>query len=136
VDPESAAGTVTMKLLAARARPGHPKLYSMYICDQHGAALTQQTPLEAANTIAHEVGHILNLGHRIEGVPESAPGAGDQRDMTAADLPGALVAGGIYWDGRLQPPNENVMHWSNPATQAQDFDILQARAVRQSPLLT
>ncbi|MHC4093224.1 MAG: hypothetical protein ACYSVY_23640, partial [Planctomycetota bacterium] len=95
-----------------------PRLFAMYVTDVcggpggFGGAGNHATPArqrEYANTMAHEFGHILNLGHRVEGVPETAPGAGDARDMTAADLPATLSAGGIFWDGLLHPPHENLM---------------------------
>ncbi|OKY76434.1 MAG: hypothetical protein BM485_04145 [Desulfobulbaceae bacterium DB1] len=137
VDPDGAAGTVTMNLLAARERNTgtYPQLAAMYVTDANGDPANAAAQFTYAGTIAHELGHVLALGHRVEGVPESAPGAGDQRDMTAADAPAALVAGGIFWDGLLVPPGENVMHWINPTTQAQDFDIIQARAMHQSPVV-
>ncbi len=65
---------------------------------------------EACGTIAHEFGHGLGLMHRLE------------------------------WPGlrncRVQYPwNENLMHRDNSTTIAQDLDIIQALAVRQSPLV-
>ncbi|MEW6490021.1 MAG: hypothetical protein AB1578_19195 [Thermodesulfobacteriota bacterium] len=137
VDPDGAAGTVTMNLLAARERntATFPRLAAMYVTDANGDPANAAAQFTYAGTIAHELGHVLALGHRVEGVPESAPGAGDQRDMTAADAAASLVAGGIFWDGLLVPPGENVMHWINPTTQAQDFDIIQARAMHRSPVV-
>jgi hypothetical protein len=137
VDPDHAAGNVTMNLLAARERntARWPQLAAMYVTDANGDPGNVNDQFTYAGTIAHELGHVLSLGHRVEGVPETAPGAGDQRDMTSADAPADLVAGGIFWDGLLMPPGENVMHWINPTTQAQDFDILQARAMHQSPVV-
>jgi hypothetical protein len=64
-----------------------------------------------ATTIAHEFGHILNLMHRVDS-----------------------TVGATYDDGLNHPPGENLMHWSNPATIAQDLDIIQARAAHQTPL--
>ncbi|MFH1216442.1 MAG: hypothetical protein V1706_08070 [Pseudomonadota bacterium] len=137
VDPDNAAGTVTMNLLAARERntATYPQLAAMYVTDANGDPAAAADQFTYAGTIAHELGHVLGLGHRVEGVPETAPGAGDQRDMTSADAAASLVAGGIFWDGLLVPPGENVMHWINPTTQAQDFDIIQARAMHQSPVV-
>ena len=65
----------------------------------------------AAGTVAHEFGHALGLMHRLE-------------------WPG-LRHGGVQY-----PWNENLMHRENPTTISQDLDIIQARAVRQSPLVT
>jgi len=137
VDPDHAAGNVTMNLLAARERntARWPQLAAMYVTDANGDPGNVNDQFTYAGTIAHELGHVLSLGHRVEGVPETAPGVGDQRDMTSADAPADLVAGGIFWDALLMPPGENVMHWINPTTQAQDFDILQARAMHQSPVV-
>jgi hypothetical protein len=63
-----------------------------------------------ANTIAHELGHILHLGHRG-------------------------VAANAINDGVNFPLNENIMHPTNAAAVAQDWDVIQARAVRLSPLV-
>jgi hypothetical protein len=116
IPPDGAAGTTTMNLLAVRAIPppaGHPAyvgLFAMYVTDGNGNPSVLASQQAYANTIIHEFGHILNLGHR--GV------AGDP------------------WDDLVNyPPNENIMHPSNPPALAQDFDIIQARAVRSSPLI-
>jgi hypothetical protein len=117
VPPDAASGTTTMNLLAARVIPppaGNPAafagLFSMYVTDANGdpAALADQQTY--AGTIIHEFGHILNLGHRG-------------------------VAGDAFDDIVNYPPNENIMHPNNPTALAQDFDIIQGRAVRQSPLV-
>ncbi len=79
---------------------GPNDLWGMFITDANPSAK------EFANTIAHEMGHVLNLRHRV--------GAGD--------------------DGVGHPKNENLMHGSNPATLAQDLDIVQAMAVIKSKL--
>ena len=36
----------------------------------------------------------------------------------------------------LHPPHQNVMHWIDPPASAQDFDIIQSRAIQQSPLVS
>ncbi len=135
--PDAAAGAITMTLINGIQRPHHPGLFAMYVTSSHDnpnlpAATVQQN---YANTICHEFMHILNLGHRIEGVPRNPPAVPVARDMTAADAPAALAAGGIFWDGLLYPPSENVMHWRNPGTVAQDIDIIQVRAALLSPLV-
>jgi len=137
ISPDLPAAPQSMQLITPIQRTGHPRLYAMYVTKGHDSATQPiaQVRQNYANTIVHEFLHILNLGHRVEGVPETSPGAGDQRDMTAADAPAALSAGGIFWDGLLQPPGENVMHWVNPGTLAQDIDIIQVRAILQSPLV-
>jgi hypothetical protein len=117
IPPDAAAGTTTMTLLGAHpipppaARPAaFAALFSMYVTDANGNPSALASQQAYANTIIHEFGHILNLGHR--GV------AGDP------------------WDDLVNyPPNENIMHPSNPPALAQDFDIIQARAVRRSPLV-
>lgn len=130
----------TMNLLTARQRTNRagalsdPNLFAMYVCDSNGGPpggnhRTANRQLTFANTIAHEFGHILNLGHRVEGV--TATGS----DMVAATPVASLTAGGIFWDGLVHPPRQNVMHWIAPSTIAQDFDLIQARAVHQSPLV-
>jgi hypothetical protein len=60
-----------------------------------------------ANTLAHEFGHIVNLAHRPQ----------------------------VRGDGLPLPLNENLMHPTNPPAQAQDLDVIQARAVHRSPLV-
>ncbi|WP_437498399.1 type VI secretion system tip protein TssI/VgrG [Sorangium sp. So ce1099] len=68
------------------------------------------TILAYANTLAHEIGHTLGLGHRNE-------------------------PGGAWTDGLTLPTNENLMHPSNPPPNAENLDILQVRAIRFSEIL-
>lgn len=124
VAPDAAAAPVTITLINAFQRPGFPQLFAMYVTgagNDPSILANQQT---YAQTICHELGHILNLGHRVE---RTVP-------VTAAD-PTGLAANGVYWDGLNHPPNENIMHWSLSGTIEQDFDILQTRAARRSPLV-
>jgi len=118
IPPDGAATNQVMTLLVARPRPapaGNPNrwqgLFSMYVCDACGNPTNLNDQQTYATTIVHEFGHILNLGHRID-----TPGTG-------------------FNDNLNYPPNENVMHWINPWTLAQDFDLIQAKAVRQSPIM-
>jgi hypothetical protein len=74
-----------------------------------------------ANTMVHEFGHILNLGHRVEG--------------TEPAHPTKYLYKGIFFDGLTHPPRENVMNWVETQDIAQDFDIIQARAMHESPLV-
>jgi len=64
--------------------------------------------------ITHELGHMLNLGHRVEG-PDVAE-------------PTGLVANGYSLMVWTYPDSENVMRWGIAANINQDFDILQASA--------
>jgi hypothetical protein len=123
IDPDGAAGTVTMNLLAASERNPreYPRLYAMYVTNANGDPANAIGQMTYAGTIAHELGHVLNLGHRVEG-PD-------------ASQPTGLVANGIFFDGLTTPPDENLMHWGNPTILAQDFDIIQTRAVHQSPVV-
>lgn len=84
---------------------GVKNLYAMYLRNHTNR-------FEYVNTMAHELGHILNLGHR--GGTTASPPAVD-------DL--------LHW-----PREENLMHATNPATTAQDIDIIQAKTARNSNL--
>jgi len=121
VAPEGAAGAVTMSLITRIQRPGHPRLFAMFLCDTIGDPANPAAQQLYAKSMCHELGHILNLGHRIE----------------RADP--ATVSGwafnGIFRDGLTHPPQENIMFWAGVQAICQDFDIIQARAVRQSPLV-
>jgi hypothetical protein len=79
----------------------------MYITNQSGDPDFPGNQLTYGSTIAHELGHVLNLNHR--------------------------EAGGL--DGLNNPPNQNIMHPDEGADLAQDFDIIQTRAVHQSRLV-
>ena len=126
VAPDAAAGPVTLTLIAGIQRAGFPTLFAMYVTDAHGDPTQPAIMQNFANTIIHELCHILNLGHRVEGP--------DPAGVTAAN-PSGLVANGIFFDGLTHPPGENLMHWNNPGSIAQDIDILQAKAARRSPLV-
>jgi hypothetical protein len=120
--PDSAAIGVNMDLVRARHRPGHPKLFAMLVADKCGDPAVFADQQRYGHTIAHEVGHILNLGHRVEG--------------PHPDNPDQLIADGAFSDGLTHPPRENLMHWNAPDSEAQDLDILQALAIQQSPLVS
>lgn len=111
VPPDSSAGTQTMNLrqngVYNATLGGVHNLYAMYLRNH-------ASRFEYVNTLAHELGHILNLGHR---------------GGTAATPP--AVDDGLHW-----PQEENIMHANNPSTIAQDIDIIQAKAARASKLCT
>jgi hypothetical protein len=141
IGADAAAGPVAMNVIAGIPRAGHPQLFSMYVTDANGGALappgnhaTPAQQLTYANTMTHEFGHILNLGHRVEGTNNTHPTP--NVDMPAGTPLAQLRANGIFWDGMLHPPHENVMQWQDPPALAQDFDIIQARAVALSPIVT
>lgn len=109
VPPDGAAGNVTMNLGGAFNHPRIANIVAMYVTDTNGNPSQPAARMTYAGTIAHEVCHLLNLNHRVD------------------------QAGSPFNDGLNYPTGENVMHWNNPTTIAQDFDIIQAKAVRQSP---
>lgn len=111
VPPDDSAGTQTMNLRQVgvynATLGGVHNLYAMYLRNH-------TSRFEYVNTLSHELGHILNLGHR---------------GGTAATPP--AVDDGLHW-----PQDENIMHATNPSTIAQDIDIIQAKAARASKLCT
>ena len=119
--PDAAAGAVTMNLITGIQRPGHPRLFAMFLCDNLGDPAVAADQQIYAKSMCHELGHILNLGHRVEGP-----------DLTTAT---GLNFNGIFWDGLSHPPQENIMFWQGAQAICQDFDIIQTRAAHQSPLV-
>jgi hypothetical protein len=110
IKPDANAGSVTMVVNPKRQRATPAGVAGMYVCDSNGDPSQLADQQNYANTLAHEFGHNLNLAHR---------------NLSAS----------AYDDGVKHPPDQNIMHWINPATIAQDFDIIQAKAARQSPLI-
>jgi hypothetical protein len=107
IHPDKAANERTMRLFAAKHRTGHPQLFAMYVTNGNGNPARAADRFTYAGTIAHELGHVLGLRHRV------GPGH----------------------DGVLHPWSENLMHHNNATTLAQDIDILQARAIQTSPVV-
>jgi hypothetical protein len=110
-----------MDLITAIQRPGHHRLFAMFLCDNIGDPAVLADQRLFAKSMCHELGHILNLGHRIEGA-----------DATTAT---GWAFNGVFRDGLTHPPNQNIMFWQGVQDICQDFDIIQARAVHQSPLV-
>ncbi len=142
--PEADAVEVSMKIIDGFSRDGHPDLHGMVITNACGANPGTTGAISYGATIAHEVGHMFNLGHRVEKIDDAtlsgqwnvgtlAPAAGGQIAALTDDKLGA--GNGMFCDGLWHPRVNNVMHYNEPPPNAADFDILQALAVRQSPLL-
>jgi hypothetical protein len=66
-----------------------------------------------ANTLAHELGHVLGLNHRV---PKTAP---------VDPFP----------DGLSIPRDQNIMDPNAPARIAESFDIIQVKAILLSEVL-
>lgn len=113
--PDTAAQAVTMKVIAGykcnNALPA--ALNGMAIIDGNVPS-TDAGRREYAGTIAHELGHMLSMGHRIES---------------------PSIAGGSYDDELTFPPRQNVMHYNASTATAQDFDIAQTKVMRSSALI-
>ena len=98
--------------------------------------------------IAHEVGHMLNLGHRVETISDAtlrgqwnagtlrpAPGAKGEIPQLKQGAGNLGANDGLWCDELWHPRLENVMRWLAEPYFNQTFDILQAKAVRNSPLV-
>jgi len=153
VKRDADAGDVSMRIIDDRAIAGHASLFGMVIANGNGSKPGGEHAVRYGNTIAHEVGHMMTLGHRVEEIDDAGK-ASDWADgsLTVDDGGGIadfaltakdgtlkndkLGAGeGMYCDGLWHPKNRNLMHFDATPDVAQDLDILQAKAVRQCKLL-
>jgi hypothetical protein len=97
---------VSMTVGAGDQPAGQTDIYGIYIVDRE-----HNSDAEFANTIAHEFGHAIGLDHRQK------KGKGD------------------WPDGVGYPYEENLMHYNNPATIAQDIDMIQTKVMHLSPIV-
>lgn len=107
------ADPVEMKLRGSLpSAGGADDQFAMFVMDNCGDPTTAEGYLKYGNTIAHEFGHVLNLPHRND----------PSKDSVNDDVG--------------YPLKENLMHYNNPGSIAQDLDVVQTRAIHQSKLLS
>jgi len=114
IRPDGEPRTVRMRVFRGNQRrsspatgPDYSQLFGFYVTNLSGSPTSEMGILTYAGTIAHELGHILTLRHRI----------GDGNDQLS------------------RPPGTNLMHGTNASTLAQDLDIIQARAILGCPVV-
>ena len=147
VSPDAAAGTVNMQIIDGWAPPNTRRgLWGMVITNAAGADPGGADAMAYGCAVAHEVGHMLNLGHRVEEITNAGlrarwnagtlnPAAGGGI-ATLVQGSGNLGANdGLWCDELWHPRHQSVMNWAGSSFFAQDFDRLQARVVAQSPIL-
>lgn len=151
VSPDTAAGTITMKIIRGWPAPAAPSpragLNGMVITNAMGANPgSARGALSYGVAVAHEVGHMLNLGHRVEQITNAGlraqwnagtlrPAAGGQIAQLRQGQGNLGANDGLWCDELWHPRFQNVMRWLCVAHINQDFDLLQTQAVQQSPLL-
>ena len=148
VAPDEAAEEIEMRIADGLPHGTHADLAAMAVTSDGGNPGEAATAHNYGLTIAHELGHMMCIGHRVEEIDD----AGMLADWNARTLrPAADAAGripgleegagnlgsgdGVWCDELWHPPFENVMHWAGAPDYAIDFDRLQAKAARQSPLM-
>ena len=151
--PDNAAATVKIRYIRGWPPPAAPaayaKLYGMFITNAMGAKPNGADAIGYGNAIAHEVGHMLNLGHRVETITDATlrgqwnagtlgPAAGAKGRIPALVQGGGKLGAndGTWCDELWHPRQENMMRWINFPYINQNFDILQSLVVRNSPLLS
>lgn len=105
--PHKPAKKQILELMVEKKDPAGADIWSLVITNACGKKPWLQKPaFRYGNTIAHEVGHALNLCHR----------------EATQDL-------------LNHPPDENLMDATAGPVEAQDIDIIQVRAIWKSPIL-
>ena len=103
LDIDNPAGAASILLLEHSGRPHFPNLAAVLISNSCGDPTTAVGARVYGWTIAHEVGHVLGLRHRVGNWDDGSGG---------------------------HPPQQNVMCQGEPPMTAQDFDRVQAKAMR------
>jgi hypothetical protein len=102
----------TMVLTPSKLQADHPDLWGLVLTNANEHADPVFTLQKYANTLAHEVGHLLCLAHR----------------EAEADDPKN--------DGLTLPGPRNLMHAASQPPEAEDLDLIQAVAAHGSELVT
>ena len=148
ISPDADADEVEMRIIKGFVDATHADMFGMVMASNGGNPGDAATAHRYGQTMAHEIGHMLCLGHRVEVISDATCQTNWQNGTLrpAADAGGRvpqLVQGagnlgahdGIFCDELWFPPFHNVMLYYSLPQFALDFDRVQARAARQSPLL-
>jgi hypothetical protein len=101
--PQGKADEVKIGVLAGDIHPDKKHLWAVAIANHAEAADSDDGIFAYGSTLAHEVGHFLSLDHRNPGE-----------------------------DGLRHPATHNVMYPTSHNATAQDFDLIQAKAMQLS----